>query len=70
MGHAHRSDSLERVDRHLSDSFVDTDWRRTKASRASLIVTPSTSVAFSGPRGGPFSPSLIEYRISATAAYL
>ena len=35
-------------------------------SLPSLIVTPSTSVAFSGPRGGPFSPSLIEYRISAS----
>jgi hypothetical protein len=31
-----------------------------------LIVTPSTSIAFSGPQGGPFSPSLIEYRISAS----
>ena len=31
-----------------------------------LIVTPSTSVAFSGPRGGPFSPPLIEYQISAS----
>ena len=31
-----------------------------------LIVTPSTSIAFSGPPGGPFSPSLIEYRVSAS----
>ena len=26
-------------------------------SASSLIVTPSTSIAFSGPRGGPFAPS-------------
>jgi hypothetical protein len=32
----------------------------------SLIVTPSTNIAFSGPQGGPFSPTLIEYRISAS----
>ena len=38
MGHAHRSDSLDRFDRHLSDSFVDTDWRRTKAGRAIFTV--------------------------------
>ena len=35
-------------------------------SPPSLIVTPSTSIAFSGPQGGPFSPSLIEYRVSAS----
>ena len=36
-------------------------------SLPSLIVTPSTSIGpFSGPKGGPFSPSLIEYRISAS----
>jgi hypothetical protein len=35
-------------------------------SLPSLMVTPSTSFAFSGPRGGPFSPSVIEYRISAS----
>jgi hypothetical protein len=35
-------------------------------SLPSLIVTPSSSVAFSGPQGGPFSPSHIEYRISAS----
>ena len=38
MGHAHRSDSLDRFDRHLSDSFVDTDWRRTKAGRGIFTV--------------------------------
>jgi hypothetical protein len=52
MGHGHRSDSLDRFDRHLSDSFVDTDWRRTKTGRAIFTVvdlTPSTSIAFSDP---------------------
>jgi hypothetical protein len=32
----------------------------------SLIVTSSRSIAFSGPLGGPFSPSLVEYRVSAS----
>ena len=35
-------------------------------SPPSLIVTPSTSITFSGPQGGPFSPSLVEYRVSAS----
>jgi hypothetical protein len=35
-------------------------------SPPSLIVTPSTSIAFSGPPGGPFAPSVIECRISAS----
>ena len=35
-------------------------------SAPSLIVTPSTSIAFAGPRGGPFAPSLVEYRVSAS----
>ena len=35
-------------------------------SAPSLIVTPSTSIAFYGPRGGPFAPSLVEYRVSAS----
>jgi hypothetical protein len=38
----------------------------TGQSPPTLVVTPSTSVAFSGPQGGPFSPSAIEYRISAS----
>jgi hypothetical protein len=40
--------------------------RPTGQSPPSLIVTPLTSIAFSGPPGGPFSPSVIEYRISAS----
>jgi hypothetical protein len=35
-------------------------------SLPSLVVAPSSSIAFSGPQGGPFSPSHIEYRISAS----
>jgi hypothetical protein len=38
----------------------------TGQSPPTLIITPSTSIAFSGPPGGPFSPSLIEYRVSAS----
>src|SRR5262245_39070296 len=38
----------------------------TGQSPPTLIVTPSTSMAFSGSPGGPFSPSLIEYRVSAS----
>src|SRR5438309_956744 len=35
-------------------------------SPPSLIVTPSSSMAFSGPRGGPFSPARFEFRVSST----
>ena len=35
-------------------------------SLPTLIVTPPTSMAFFGPKGGPFSPSLIKYRVSAS----
>jgi hypothetical protein len=37
-------------------------------SLPSLIVTPSSSIEFSGPQGGPFSPSNIEYRLSASSS--
>jgi hypothetical protein len=37
-----------------------------EVSAPSLIMTPSISIAFSGPQGGPFSPSVIEYRVSAS----
>src|SRR5262245_20811593 len=33
----------------------------------SLVVTSSTSIAFSGPPGGPFSPRSVEYRVSASS---
>ena len=34
--------------------------------RPSLIVTPLTGIAVSGPKGGPFSPSSFQYRVSAS----
>jgi hypothetical protein len=37
-----------------------------EVSAPSLIMTPPISIAFSGPQGGPFSPSVIEYRVSAS----
>src|SRR5215467_9249646 len=36
------------------------------APRPSLTVTPPSSVNISGPEGGPFSPSSIQYRLSAS----
>jgi hypothetical protein len=39
----------------------------TGQSPPTLIVTPSTGIDFSGPPGGPFSPSLIEYRVTASS---
>jgi hypothetical protein len=44
--------------------------RPTGQSPPTLIVTPSTIIDFSGPPGGPFSPSLIEYRVSASSGTL
>jgi hypothetical protein len=35
-------------------------------SPPSLIVTPASSMAFAGPRGGPFSPARFEFRVSST----
>jgi hypothetical protein len=37
-------------------------------SLPSLIVTPSSTIEFFGPQGGPFSPSNVEYRISASSS--
>src|SRR6516162_3690175 len=37
-----------------------------RPSQPSLIVTPASSMAFSGPRGGPFSPARLEFRVSST----
>jgi hypothetical protein len=50
----------------LLTEFAAAQQRPLGQSAPSLIVTPATSIAFSGPQGGPFSPSLIEYRISAS----
>jgi hypothetical protein len=37
-----------------------------RLSQPTLIVTPGSSMAFSGPRGGPFSPERFEFRVSST----
>jgi hypothetical protein len=37
-----------------------------RLSPPSLIVTPPSSMVFTGPKGGPFSPSLINYRVRAS----
>ena len=37
-----------------------------RPSQPSLIVMPGSSMAFSGPRGGPFSPARFEFRVSST----
>jgi hypothetical protein len=37
-----------------------------RESLSSLIVTPSSSIAFFGFQGGPFSRSQVEYRLSAS----
>ena len=47
---------------------ADAEEKLASPSQPSLIVTPPTSMAFSGPRGGPFSPSRFEYRVSSTAS--
>jgi hypothetical protein len=45
---------------------TNAEEKPARLSRPSLIVTPSTSMNFSGPRGGPFSPPLFQYRVSAS----
>jgi hypothetical protein len=40
--------------------------RPASQSQPSLIVTPASSMAFSGPHGGPFSPARFEFRVSST----
>src|SRR5215472_12976577 len=40
--------------------------KRGTPSQPSLIVTAVSSMAFSGPRGGPFSPERFEFRVSST----
>jgi hypothetical protein len=37
-----------------------------RLSQPSLIVTPASSMAASGRRGGPFSPDMFEFRVSST----
>src|SRR5215510_10811737 len=43
-----------------------TEEKPGRLSQPSLIVTPASSMAFSGPRGGPFSPAGFEFRVSST----
>ena len=50
----------------LLSTEIAAEQKPTGQSPPTLIVTPSTSSAFFGPPGGPFSPSLIEYRVSAS----
>jgi hypothetical protein len=45
---------------------ADAEERAARPSQPSLIVTPASSMAFSGPRGGPFSPARFEFRVSST----
>jgi hypothetical protein len=56
-----REGNVERVDLTL----LSVDEQRLPApagqSPPSLIVTPASSMAFSGPRGGPFSPALLSF---------
>jgi len=49
----------------LSSGFGGAAAAQT-APRSSLTVTPSSPVNVSGPEGGPFSPSSIQYRLSAS----
>lgn len=44
-----------------------TEEKPGRLSQPSLIVTPAGNVAFSGPRGGPFSPARFEFRVSSSA---
>jgi hypothetical protein len=45
---------------------ADAEEKPARQSQPSLIVTPPGSVTFSGRPGGPFSPSLFEFRVSST----
>ena len=70
MGHAHRSDSLDRVDRHLSDSFVDTDWRRTTPGRAIFTVVDRNPIDQRRLLWTPGRPVLtVTYRVSNKRIY-
>jgi hypothetical protein len=51
----------------LMTTLVATAQNPVKSSLPSLVVTPSTAVSFSGPPGGPFSPSVFQYQLSASS---
>jgi hypothetical protein len=40
----HRPDCLNRFDRYTSDSFVDTDWRRTNAHKGIFTVVDRNAI--------------------------
>ena len=70
MGHAHRSDSLDRVDRHLSDPFVDTDWRRTTPRLGNLTVVDRNPIDQRRLLWTPGRPVLtVTYRVSNKRIY-
>jgi hypothetical protein len=50
----------------LLSTQIGAAQRSAEQSSPSLIVTPSTGIALSGPPAGPFSPSVIEYRVRAS----
>jgi hypothetical protein len=45
---------------------AEAEEKPAKPSQPSLIVSSPGSVTFSGPRAGPFSPSLFEFRVSSS----
>ena len=49
----------------LTGSLIGTAAAQT-APKPTLTVTPSSPVNISGPQGGPFSPSSVQYRLSAS----
>ena len=67
---AHRSDSLDRFDRDLSNFLltqIGVAQRPAGQSLPSLIVTPSTSIAFSVPRVAVLT---VTYRVSKLSGLL
>ena len=63
---AGRAIALLAISAILAVTQTSVAQKLAEQSPPSLIVTPSSGIAFSGPQGGPFSPSLIQYRISAS----
>jgi hypothetical protein len=51
----------------LLPTSVGAAEKPARQSPPSLVVTPPASMAFSGSQGGPFSPSLFQYRVSASS---
>jgi hypothetical protein len=51
----------------LMPTSLATAQNPIKSPLPSLVVTPLTTMAFSGPPGGPFSPSVFQYQVSASS---